>query len=208
MNILLAVLPIVGLLIGAEIWWRLRGEDEEFSRKFVHIAVGSFVAFWPFFLEWNEIRVLSLLFLIGVVASKYLGLFSAIHSVQRPTWGEVFFALAVGVLTLVTKDKWIYAAALLQMGLADGLAAIFGVRFGKSNSYLVFGHRKSIVGTATFMLTSLLILAGFNLWGGASIDVLHIVGIAALATLIENIGVKGLDNLLVPVGVALLLTHL
>lgn len=208
MDIVYAVLPVAALLILAELWSRKKGVEEESSRKFVHIAVGSYVAFWPFFLEWNDIRILSMLFLLGVAGSMYFGLFRAIHSVQRPTWGEVFFALAVGALTLVTEDKLIYAAALLQMSLADGLAALIGIRFGKSNSYLVFGYRKSIAGTATFLAVSILVLIGFDVWGGASIGVAQIIGIAALATAVENLGVKGLDNLLVPLGVGVLITQL
>lgn len=208
MKILLAAIAVFVLLVMAELWWRRRPVHGEFSRKLVHVTVGSFVAFWPFFLSWNEIRVLSVAFLLGVVISKYLGLFNAIHSVQRPTWGEVFFALAVGVLTFITQDQWVYAAAVLQMGLADGLAAVVGIKYGNATRYLVLGHRKSIVGTMTFFATSLIVLQGFNLWASSPVEPIQLLGIAALATVIENIGVKGFDNLLVPVTVGLLLTHL
>lgn len=205
---LLAATAVFVLLVLAELWWRRRQVHGEFSRKLVHVTVGTFVAFWPFFLSWNEIRILSVAFLLGVVISKYLGLFNAIHSVQRPTWGEVFFALAVGALTFITQDKWVYAAAVLQMGLADGLAAVVGIKYGNATRYLVLGHRKSIIGTTTFFATSLLVLLGFNYWASGPVEPIQLLGIAALATAIENIGVKGFDNLLVPVTVGLLLTHL
>ncbi|MEJ0072596.1 MAG: hypothetical protein WDN27_00660 [Candidatus Saccharibacteria bacterium] len=57
---------------------------------------------------------------------------------QRPTYGEIFFALIVGLLTFITSAKAIYAAAILQMSLADGFAAIIGSRFGRDNKYHVF----------------------------------------------------------------------
>src|SRR5690242_6050840 len=87
------------VLLASEAYWRKHQPDSEISCKFIHLSIGSFVAFWPFFLSWNEIRLLSLAFVLAVAISKWLNIFQAIHSVQRPTWGEVYFALAVGLLT-------------------------------------------------------------------------------------------------------------
>ena len=93
-------IAVVGILLVASEWYyRRRGLASEFSRKFVHVTVGSFTAFWPFFMTWNEIRLLSVAFLVVVAASKYLNVFTAVHSVQRPTWGELFFAAVAGALT-------------------------------------------------------------------------------------------------------------
>lgn len=206
MALTLTLLAVFLILLGSELWWRNHITHSEFSRKFVHITVGSFVAFWPFFLSWNQIRLLSLGFLVVVGISKYLHLFKAIHSVQRPTLGELYFALAVGLMTLITHNKWIYMAALLQMSLADGFAAVMGVRFGKQ-SYLVFSHRKSMVGTATFFVTSLAILAVYSQLAGVHLNAIFILGAAALAAVIENFAVAGLDNLLVPLLVAVLLVR-
>ncbi len=203
---ILAVLAVLLILIGSEIWWRRHITHGEFSRKFVHITVGSFVAFWPFFLTWNQIRLLSIAFLVVVGVSKYLKLFKAIHSVQRPTMGELYFALAVGALTLITQDKWIYMASLLQMSLADGFAAVMGVRYGRQ-SYLVFSHRKSVVGTLTFFVTAFVILFAYTLAAGVHLKPAFMVEAAALAAFIENMAVAGLDNLLVPVIIAFLLIN-
>lgn len=206
MAIILTVLAVLALLVGNEFWWRRHEVHNEFSRKFIHVSVGSMVATWPFYLSWNEIKLLSLAFLVVVGVSKYLHIFRALHSVQRPTWGELYFALAAGIAAFITHDPWIYMTALLQMSLADGFAGILGVRYGKQ-SYLVFGHRKSLVGSLSFFIVSLGILLVFEIMTGTGRSPLFYTGIAALATLIENVGVTGLDNLLVPVLVAgLLLT--
>ena len=170
----------------------------EFSRKFVHITVGSFVAFWPFFLNWYQIQLLSVAFLICVAISKYFRIFQAIHSVQRPTWGEVFFAAAVGLITLVTQDKFIYAAALLQMSLADGLAAVIGVHLGRRNRYRLFGRTKSIAGTLTFFIVSLAILLALGHWHVVAHGFGYVLLISLLATALENLAPDGLDNLAVP----------
>jgi phytol kinase len=155
-------------------------------------------------MSWQTIRLLSIAFFIVVGVSKVFNVFQAIHSVQRPTWGELFFALVVGAITLITQSKAIYAAALLQMSLADGFAAIAGTRFGSGNSYLVLGHKKSLVGSVTFFAVSVAILVTYSQLHGHIATTLIVVT-AALATLIENAAVAGLDNLLVPLLVAFIL---
>ncbi len=207
MALIVTVLVVFLLLIGNEFWWRKHTVHNEFSRKFIHVSVGSFVAFWPFFLSWREIEGLSLAFLLIIGLSKYLHIFRAIHSVQRPTWGEIYFALAVGLVAIITHDQLIYMTAVLHMSLADGLAAVAGVRYGKQ-SYLIFGHRKSVVGTLSFFSTSLVLLGVYVWLSGVGLSPVTLVGVATLAALVENLGVKGLDNLLVPLLIAgLLLKH-
>ncbi|MFO0781826.1 MAG: hypothetical protein U0524_02950 [Candidatus Saccharimonadales bacterium] len=202
MTLILTILTVFILLVANELWWRRKKVQDEFSRKFIHITVGSFVAFWPFFLDWNDIKLLSIAFIVVVLASKQLKVFQAIHSVQRPTHGELFFALAVGALALISQNEWIYMAAILQMSLADGLAAVIGTRFGNNTRYMVLGHTKSIHGTVTFLVVSIAILLVFTAFSGIILSLPIILGIAVAASLVENISVEGIDNLLVPVLVA------
>ncbi len=197
-----SVLAVLGLLVLSEVWWRKQEIHGEQSRKFVHITVGSFVALWPYFLTSGQIIILSMAFLVGVVVSKYLRIFQAIHSVQRPTLGELWFALVVGLLAFMPDKPHIYTAALLTMALADGLAAVVGTRYGKSHNYTVFGSTKSIAGTATFFATTCVILIGYVLVSLDPLSLLLIVPIAAVATALENVAVRGLDNLLVPLFIA------
>jgi phytol kinase len=205
MAFFLTIIAVFLLLVISEFWYRKKTSNDEFSRKFIHITVGSFVAFWPFFLSWNSIRILSIAFLVTISISRALGIFQAIHSVQRPTWGEVYFAIAVGAITFITHNKWIYAAALLQMSLADGLAAVIGTRHGGRYKYLVFNHVKSLAGTLTFFVVSVTILLLFNGNFPTQLELLPIVGISLMASFIENVFATGLDNLLVPVLISLLL---
>jgi dolichol kinase len=204
LHLILTILAVCTLLLVNEWWWHSRTHGEV-SRKFVHITVGSFVAFWPLFLAWWQIELLSVAFVLVIVISKQLNLFKAIHSVQRPTWGEVFFGLAVGTVALVTHQPAIYAVALLHMSLADGLAAIIGTNYGNSSRYLVFGMHKSIIGTVTFAITSAILLLGFVAQQGIGMD-LWLPVIVLGATIIENVSIKGLDNLLIPVFIAWVLT--
>ena len=204
-NMGLAVGIVFGLLLLSEWGWRKHWLHGEVGRKFVHVTVGTFVAFWPYFLDWTEIRLLSLAFFVVVLASMHLGVFKAIGSVQRPTYGEIFFALSVGLLTTITTSKGIYAAAILQMALADGFAAIIGGRYGTENKYHLYGRTKSLAGSATFFVISLGLLIGYSQFSDNGLIWQYVVIGALGATLLENIAALGFDNLLVPVAVGLLL---
>lgn len=202
---LLIIAACVGaLLVAAEVLWRRQQIDPEYTRKFVHITVGSLVAFWPLFLGRWQIITLSAAFVVVVLVSSRFSIFRAIHSVQRPTWGELFFALAVGVLAYVSRDSWVYMAALLHMSLADGLAAVVGTKFGKRTRYHLFGHQKSIVGTAAFVIVSLGILSGYAAFGPHAFSP-WFPAITLLAAALENVAIRGVDNLMVPLAVAIAL---
>jgi phytol kinase len=205
--ILLVVLAVFLLLILTEFLWRISNVHPEYARKFVHIVVGSFVAFWPLFLNQTEILGLSIAFVLTVIAAHQFNLFPAIRSVNRSTWGEVFFALAVGMLAYVAHSGWIYLVALLHMSLADGLAATTGIMWGRSSQYKVFGHTKSVVGTATFVIVSMMIFASFSLFTHHAFS-LWFIPIGLAAAIIENVAVRGLDNLFVPLLVAVALNLL
>jgi len=201
MAFIVSVLLVFIILMASELWWRHQQPHGEFTRKFVHVSVGSFVAFWPYFLTSTEIMLLSFGFLVATALSKYLNIFRAIHSVQRPTWGEFWFALVVGLLAINLKHPHIYTAALLEMSLADGLAAVVGTRYGNRHRYAVFGSPKSLV-------VSCLILTGYCVMTPHIMTpALLVLSVSTLATVLENISVQGLDNLVIPLFVAAALTY-
>jgi phytol kinase len=204
--LILTILVVFAALVINEWWWRDRTHGE-ISRKAVHILVGTFVAFWPLFLTWRQIEVLSLAFIVVVSVSQKFQLFRAIHSVQRPTWGELFFGLSVGLVAFATHSPAIYAVALLHMSLADGFAAIGGVKFGASNAYMIFGARKSIAGSLTFAAVSTVIMVSFALQQHTGFHPSFVLLVVA-ATLLENLAVRGLDNLLIPLLVAFVLSRI
>ena len=205
MVLLLVVIAIFLILILSEAWWRRQKIHGEFSRKFVHITVGSFVAFWPYFLSRKETLLLSAAFVIVVLLSKKYNIFSSIHTVQRPTYGELFFALMVGALTIADIQPHIFTASLLTMSLADGFAAVLGTHYGKRNSYQVFGATKSVVGTLAFFIITAVILAWYSHQPDGVSIIPWVLPLSVLATAIENTAKKGLDNILVPGMMALAL---
>lgn len=184
-------------------WWR-----GEWARKFVHSAIGVFVATWPFYLDYDLIRLISILLVIGCVVSMRFKLFHSIGGIARISYGEVLFALMIGFLTLIAGTKGIYATAMLHLALADSAAAVFGVRWGKSTAYKVLGHTKSLVGSATFFAVSFMLCAVFAIIHPGTLPLLGLVVVSLGATFFENVGIYGLDNLYVPLYVASVLSLL
>lgn len=204
LKILVVLIAVFVILLVAEYLFRIKHLPSEITRKLIHIGVGSFAAFWPFFLSWNQIELLAIFFFIGISISRILTIFGSIHIIERRTIGELLFAVSIGLAALITHDRLIYMAALLNLSLGDGLAAIFGSRYGKKHRYKVFNHTKSTTGTAIFWLCSMVILliyfvsSHFFSWP-------ILLGLPLATCLIENIGVNGTDNLLVPIAVVLAL---
>jgi len=206
LSLILVCLGVFAILVFAEYLSCYKGLHSELTRKFVHIFGGVFIATWPFYLSWGQIQLLSVLALITGIISIKLNIFSSVHAVKRNAVGEVMAALVIGILAFLCDDPWIFAAAMLNLSLADGLAAIVGLAFGDKNSYKVLGETRSIAGniacfTASFGIMLLYIFAGDN-----NVGLLALVGLPLLVTAAENFAIKGTDNLIIPLLVAFTLT--
>ena len=206
---LLVIAVIFVIVVATEFLWRMKLLTSERSRKLVHISVGTFASSWAFFLSQSQIIVLGVLMLAVVIVSRLLKIFSSIHSVKRKTLGEIFFPLGIIICALLTDSPWIYMAALLHVSIADGLAALIGTHYIRKHGYMIFNHQKTVVGTLIFFnasvaITLLTAIAAPELRANP----LMVFSIPVLATLAENIGFYGADDLLLPVLVASLFVAL
>ena len=92
-------------------------------------------------------------------------------------------------------------AGVLVMAFADGLAGLVGPRVA-SASWILLGQRRSLAGTATMALVSLMVLWALASVLGAGPPPASLLAIALGAALLEQIGWGGVDNLTVPLAVA------
>lgn len=203
--VIFAVIVVTILVYMGEVLQHRYNYHPEITRKFIHITVATFAAFWPFFMSWSHVELLSLILFAGVMASKRVAFFKAIHDVRRLTWGEIFFPVSIGMSALLAGNKWIFAAALLHLGLADGLAAVVGTLFGQKHRYKVLGHIKSRAGTITFWVCSFFIVLLCGVLYGPHDGISTLIWVPLIATFFENIGIAGSDNLLVPMFIVLIL---
>lgn len=201
-----AVAVVFLILVFAEYLSRYKGVHSELTRKLVHILVGMFVAFWPFFLTWGQIQFLSLAFLAVVIFSIKFNIFGSIHAVKRNAIGEVLFAVVIGVLAFIVTSEWIFAAAMLHLSIADGLAAIVGLAYGENNSYRIMGRTKSLAGSLAFFFASVAIMLWYVAFSGSDYGAVTLLWLPVAATIAENLSGEGTDNLVIPLLVALVLT--
>lgn len=201
--IALSLALILFLLVGNEILCRKKNIEPETGRKTIHISVGSFIAFWPLYMSWREIQVISLILFIGVLVSYQFGVFGAIHNVKRRTSGELWYPVGIGLSALLTVQPWVFCVAVLHLSLADGLAAIVGKKYGIMH-YKIGEHTRSIVGSLAFLVISFLLcifafLALRNEVPGMSLAVFAVTPF--LATAVESVSRHGLDNVFIPLTV-------
>lgn len=201
-----AVAVVFLILVFAEYLSRYKGVHSELTRKIVHVLVGMFVAFWPFFLSWGQIQILGLAFLLVVLVSIKLNIFSSVHAVSRKTMGEVLFAAVIIILAFISTNEWVFAAAMLHLSLADGLAAVVGLAYGEHNSYRIMGRTKSLAGSLAFFFTSLAIMFWYVSFSGVEPSAVALLWLPVVATIAENLSGEGTDNLVIPLLVALVLT--
>lgn len=208
---LIIALGIIGiLLLLAEILWRSKRLSPEMARKLIHVLGGVSVAFWPYFMSFQMVQLLSLALLIGIAISYRFRILGSIHNVKRSTKGELIYPIGIGACALLTHEPWIFTAAILHLAVADGLAAVVGAKWGKRTHYRFGPQHKSLLGTGAFFIVSLLIITvTYGLLGGERLmdaSALLLVGIAGLATVVENISPYGFDNLAVPLTIVLALS--
>jgi len=184
----------------------------ELKRKVFHISAAIFIAAWPWLISWRSIEILGLLMLAIIMANKLLHVFNFTKDLGRVTHGDIFLAMAVTICAYLSHNKLFFALALLNVALADGLAALAGQRYGRHYKYKVLHQPKTVIGTMTFWMASVCIFAVGLLLGHNQVSfssyVYLVAGLPPLLALIENVSPQGLDNLSVPVAVVVTLNLL
>lgn len=195
---------IISAILGlSEVAWNKFNLRGELARKFVHITCGVFIAFLPFWVSYQWIMVLAVGFVLANIANRYLDFFHAIHSVRRKSWGDVLFGVGVFAVAWFQPSPWVFAVALLQVSLADGLAAVAGVTYGKKHGkYYLFTQPKTVIGSSVFLAVSIVILTLGIVMSSYIADPMEmwplIVMLPLMLVCVENLAVFGLDNLALP----------
>ena len=212
------LVTLAGLLVGLRRYRTRVGLDPEWARKIAHIAMGGVALTFPWVFEgvWPVVVLSSLAFvlMVGLRLSDmlYEALGQALYGVDRTSYGELCFPLAIGLLfALSGGDPILYCVPILLLGLADPAAAAVGLRHGRI-LYTTDDGIKSGEGSASFFLVAFFcvhvpLLLGTDTGRLETLLIATIVGL--LVTSLEAISWRGLDNLFVPVGgYALLTSHL
>ncbi len=205
---MLKVLACLGgvfvIWISAEWVYRQKLLRGEYLRKFGHVSNATFIAAWPWLINFRAITWLGVALVIGALINRASHTTHLLGGVPRESYGDILFGVAVIVCSLITQEKIFFAIAMLHLGWADGLAAVVGTNFNKRWAYKMFGQIKTVLGSMTFWIISMDILAGALLLGANDIIsyshyAILLLVLPPILTFVEGIGYWGLDNLTVPV---------
>jgi phytol kinase len=198
MRLAVATAAIAALPVTVQLLSRRLPVDPEVLRKLVHIGGALLAVPLPLVLPYRQIVALGVIFAVVMAVSRRARVFTAVHDVERATYGEILFPLGVAFLAALFPHPLPFVYGVLVLGLADGLAAIVGTRYGR----LRIPGGKSVVGSATFFGVSC--ATGLALLGSPAAA----VSTAAALTAVEATLRGGLDNIVVPGVAGLLVTVL
>lgn len=223
MNTWLGICFVLGILVGLITvlrWYRYHyAPHPELARKLLHIGMGLTTLTFPWLFDevWS-VLVLAGITVPGLLALRYserlkgkLG--GVIDGVDRnASLGEIYFPLGVvGLFILSDGDPLRFTIPILLLTLADAIAALVGVHYGRLIYATVEGY-KTVEGSLAFFLVAFFcILIPLLLFSnvGFTGTLLIALFVALLMMLVEAIAWQGLDNLLIPVvGFLLLNTFL
>ena len=202
------VLLWLGLVTGVALLVQRRIPHEpEWGRKLVHIGSGPTVLIaWGLDIQrWIALSV-AVGITVLVALNRQFRWLQGIEDVNRHSYGTVAYGLAVVCLLWWgwPQQAAVVSAALLVLAIGDGLAGLLGP-IVPSPCWLVFGQRKSLIGTGCVSLTAFLV--SLSLFG-SSLSLPQLLLATIVATMLEQISMVGVDNFLLPVGVAILLGYL
>ena len=187
-------------------------KGKEVTRKYIHIMLSNiwFISM-AFFYNFIIATILPMLFVIINSLSYKFNLIKIMEREDKKEGiGTVYYAISLTVLSLVTFyiNKPILALpGILIMGYGDGLAAVIGQKV-KSKSFNILGSTKSIAGSATMLIVSLIISILIFSFIGIEYLILKAFLIAIIATILEAISVKGLDNITVPLIITVIVANI
>lgn len=205
LGILICTLYIFTAIALAEALRRRQNYPPDFTRKFIHIAVGSLTWAVPFLFSspWYYIIPCLGFALLNFLDWRY-GFIAAMASSSKANLGTVYFPLVTaGITYLFWSQPPLLVAAMMPLTWGDGMAPIIGHTFGK-HTYTVQGHTRSLEGSIAFFIFGF-IATWLALWlmpGMPELSPLRVLAPAGItllpATLTEAITPWGLDNLTVP----------
>jgi len=202
------VFAMIGIAEGLRRW---RSYSVEFTRKFIHIAVGMWAYGTVLLFERRVFAIIPPLAFVAINALSYWrGTFKAMETGEKGQLGTVYFPLSFAALIwLLWGRPQLMVASLMPMTWGDALAAVLGQRIGQ-RCYSVGKCTRSLEGSVgMFLISWAATLVALVLMAPGPLDPVAAMGAAATtalaATIVEAISPWGIDNLTVPAVSALVL---
>ncbi len=140
----------------------------------------------------------------ALIINYRLRLIKSIENVDRKSFGTIAYGVSIASLIFLfwSNNPSAATAGALVMAFGDGLAGLIG-RNIDSSQWIILGQRKSLIGTMSMYLVTAIVLSSISHVTGVNIEIVDILIMSSLATILEQISPLGIDNITVPIGVAL-----
>ena len=200
LNFALIGIYIVFIFLISKLLKNFYPNNQELLRKIIHIGMGPLIPLAKFLeIEQSAAQYfaggISILILINYIYK----LFPIIEDIDRQSFGTFFYCFSLLILISLfwEQDPLSLTAGFFIMTFGDGLAGLIGKNF-KSKSWTILNQKKSIIGTTTMFLISLLVVSILGYKNNLDFNYYYF-WIALLATVLEQISIIGIDNFSVPI---------
>ena len=203
-NFILILIYILTIFLVSIGFRTFNSNNKEVLRKIIHIGIGPLIPFAKYLkLDQNSALIFTGIISLMVLINYTYKLFPTIEDVERKSYGTLFYCISLFILIYLFWDLDPYAliTGFFIMTFGDGLAGLIGKSFN-SKSWIFFKQKKSLFGTMTMFLTSLIVVCSIGYAQQNSLN-LNYFTIAFLATLLEQFSFLGIDNFIVPISSAL-----
>ena len=200
----IVLLYLLSIFLISTVFKKFNEDGREIVRKIIHIGIGPLIPLAQFLkIDQNSALIFTGIVSLMVLINYTYKLFPTIEDVERKSYGTIFYCLSLFILIWLFWDTDPYAliAGFFIMTFGDGLAGLLG-KSVNSKSWIIVKQKKSLFGTITMFLTSLIILCSLGYSQQNSFN-LNYFSIAFLATILEQFSIYGIDNFFVPIASAL-----
>ena len=196
----IVLLYLFSIFLISTIFKKLNEDSREIVRKIIHIGIGPLIPIAQYLkIGQNSALVFTGIISLMVLINYTYKIFPTIEDVERKSFGTLFYCISLFILISIfwEKDPYSLTTGFFIMTFGDGLAGLIGKSFS-SRSWFLFKQQKSLFGTATMFLTSLIVICWIGFAKENSFS-LNYFTIALIATVLEQFSLLGIDNLIVPI---------
>ena len=203
LKFVLILIYIIIIFLISVIYQKINQNNKEVLRKIIHIGIGPLIPI----AKVLDVEKTSALYFTGLISlltfiNYQFKLLPTIEDVDRKSYGTIFYCLSLLILINLfwDEDPTSLFAGFFIMTFGDGFAGLIGKNI-KSKSWLFLNQKKSLIGTLTMFLTSLIVVFSLSYFHKYTFNI-NFFTIAIISTVLEQLSIFGIDNLIVPISAA------
>ncbi len=183
------------------------GVPKKYTRKTVHILVGfEWAILYHFFGATIHTLVVCLAFTLLLIVTYFGKMLPAMSSDSDNAPGTVYYGVSMSIMAVISlfvpKMMIPFGIGVFVTSFGDGFAGVIGQACKKYNPKIF--KKKSLLGTLANFIFSFLVCEVFKYIFELPLSHLSCIFIAVFAVGLELIGLWGLDNIIMTVGISFL----